>query len=353
MAQLILLLAAALLVPAGAAAQERKVMVTDPSFSAQGDPVERSAEVFLDRFTFALDGATECDVLSASDMRAMVNAEQTRQLLGGGDAASIDAIIGALGADTLVVWQIGKVGQTYVVNARALRDGSAIASSSTRASNLELLLDAVGEAGAQIGSRLDCRKPDVDYIVYRIDATFEQREQTTGYTSSLTGHVTRVDTIEVPPGFFARPTGRARVDEVMNSEVLGVEAMSQCPSPTGFRDFPAKLDQYFETRTVAEGPTEPSVDIEDEGTFVRLEVSVSEFLPRTHTKRDWSNGYACGSPTPPTDSTNTSDGVSMAIEGINFELVIPRDGSTSVQTPFELNGWKGTATLTWKPRGSR
>jgi hypothetical protein len=129
--------------------------------------------------------------------------------------------------------------------------------------------------------------------------------------------------------------------------------MSQCPSPTGNRDFPTKLDQFFETRTTADGTTEPSVDIEDEGAFVRIEVNVSDFLPRTYTKRDWSNGYACGSASPPTDSTSTSADVSMAIEGIDFELVIPRDGATSVQQPFELNGWRGTATLTWKPKGAR
>ena len=341
------------LAAAPAAAQERKVLVSDPSFQTPGDPVEQLAATLLDSFTAALDSSTECDILSSNDLRAMVSLEQARQLLGGGDAAFVDEIIGSLGADTLVVWQIGRLGGTYVVNARALRDGSGVASSTTRASNLDLLQGAVQQAGAQVGAALDCRKPGVDYVIYKIEATFEQREQTAGHTSALTGTVTRIDTIEIPPGFFATPTGRARVDEVMRSEVLGVEHMSQCPSPTGFRDFPAKLDQFFETRTVAEGATEPSVDIEDEGAFVRIEASVSEFLPRTHTKRDWSNGYACGRPTPPTDSTDTSDAVSMAIEGINFDIVIPRDGSTSVQQPFELNGWKGTATLTWKPKGAR
>ena len=349
----LVVLALLLVWPGQAAWAQSTVLVGDPAFQTNGDPIEETPAVLTDPFTTALDDATDCDVLSTNDIREMARFEEMRQLLGAGDAAFAEELAGALGADTLVVWQVGKVDDTFVINARAFENGSSVAAASSRTSSRTGLVGAAQEVGAAIGQKLECRKPDVDYVVYEVTA--EMTETTSDPTQSLTmtGRVTRTDTIEIPVGLFASPTGRVRVDQIETSAIIRQEILSQCPSPGGYRDLPSKVDQFTETRTTASARTEPSVDIEYEGTWVHIKGSVSGFVPRTVTDIQRSTGISCGRALEPTTHTNTTGNRSMALEGANFDMRLPRDGSTSVSQPFELNGWTGTATLTWKPRQTR
>jgi hypothetical protein len=62
----------------------------------------------------------DLDVIAGRDIEAILGFEAQKQLLGCDEASCVAELGGALGADELVVGQVGKIGETFVVNVKLI-----------------------------------------------------------------------------------------------------------------------------------------------------------------------------------------------------------------------------------------
>jgi hypothetical protein len=91
-----------------------RIAVPDMQLTGDIDPSvgQTMTEVVVSE-SAALGGAA---VIGASDIRALIGFEQQRQLLGCSDASCMAELTGALGVDLLLVSDLGKVGDSWVLN---------------------------------------------------------------------------------------------------------------------------------------------------------------------------------------------------------------------------------------------
>jgi len=357
-----LTLAAALTVLPAIAHAQATVMVADPTFQPDTDPIAGNAATLLELFSTKLDDATECRVTSKDDLRVILKMESLRQVLGGGQPAPgmVEELAGALGSDTLVVWSIGRLGNTYVVNGRALRAMRAVAGAAATATTTTTtgVIEAVSAVATKLGQALKCPKPGVDYLIYEVSLTSDNDDVTEIRTITSRRRFRRTDTIEIPPGLFASPSGSVDLEQNEHWTIVSKPGISQCPGPDGYRNLPSKSDSSTDGIATAQGPTEPGVEISYEGGEIKIAGQVDDENRPIWNETQRTTGIACGEPTEPTEVTNTSDSRSVAINNASFDLRVPLDGSKTIQSgtrswPMELNEWKGTMTLTWRLSGRR
>ena len=343
---------AALLAAAPAAARAQGILVTDPTIDVPS--LAGSGEILLDRLAVGLSQTTTCRVFTRNDARDLARFEQLRQQLGAGESATLaDDLVSVLGSDTLIAWKIGKVGGTYVVIARAFRGASAFASAQARGITVPEMIRAVGQAGADLGKQITCGgRPEVGTLTLEIVMELKQHNETVGTISDLVTTATRRDTIDVRGGFRA-PVGKAEFRELSKLVTIGKESLSQCPAPGGYKDLPSSSRSDTTIDTHGGGDTEPSVDITVDGAEMHLEGLISDALKSLSEQTDVTRGVSCGKPFGPDTEKSTTDARSSAVDRAAFDVTVPFDKSLAQQSgstswPIEINGFKGTGTLTWK-----
>jgi hypothetical protein len=111
----ICLVLAGLCTPALAA--KPKLAVLDVSASG----IEPSfVPLLTEVLTVEVDNLGRYQVMSGSDVRALIGFEKQRDLLGCTEASCLAEIGGALGVDAILVGNIGRLGATYVVNIKLI-----------------------------------------------------------------------------------------------------------------------------------------------------------------------------------------------------------------------------------------
>ncbi len=341
---------------------QSRIFVGDPSFSLpDGDPLSASGPSILDAFAEGLQNDGHCaGVTSMSDLRDMARFENLKQLLGAsGDADAAEALAGALGADRVAAVSVGRVGTRYVVNARGVGGAGNSTGVTETAASAPGVFAAAKKAGGRLGQAMGCGNPAIPLffegtLVYEVTYKKADNQTNEAGTSSLETTSHRRDEIEVRG---VRPAiGRADIDEVSHIRVTTAEHLSQCAAPGGYRDLPVSSDQRTEMVAKGSGSTEPSVEIDIDGSELRIVGSVSDSIPRVMQQTDTSAGVTCGKPFGPDTTTSSSEAVSTSVDGINFEIRVPFDKRQATQAgskswPVELNDMRGTATLTWKLAG--
>lgn len=349
-----LLVTLAALAFAAPAFAQSAVLVGDPTFQPEADPLARSSQALAGVFETRLSEATDCQVTSKGDLRSMVDFQKLQQTLGAEtpvDAA--DGIIGALGADTLVAWSVGHIGETYVVSGAAFRDGKAIARANSRAGGQDEVLSAVQQMAADLGSSLHCPKPGTDFLVFEVNLTREEHTNDGTQALDAVGRFKRVDTIELT-GLLRRAKGRMTMMQTERSTLIRPPHLSQCAAPGGYQDLPSKVDQFnYSSVSASNAATDPSVDFTVEGGTLQILGHVSDDTRYVWHDVQKSSGISCGKPLEPTNVTRDTDEVSVLINNANFDLAIPIDRSKSEQSgtkswPLEVSGYKGTMKLTWR-----
>lgn len=134
---------------AGAAAAERQIQLALPPPSGVDVPEPKLAfwgEHLGQQMSFA-----GVRVVTPREITAVVGIERQRELLGCGDGASsscVTELANALGADGLVLADIGRFGESYQLNVRVLgaADAAPLASYSARATGDEAVLDEISRA---------------------------------------------------------------------------------------------------------------------------------------------------------------------------------------------------------------
>jgi hypothetical protein len=103
-------------------------------------------------------------VITAREMEELLGAERQRQLTGcvGSDSACSDELADALGADGLVLGDLGRVGQVLQLNVKVVRsrDAKKLASFSMRVPSEDQLLDALEQAAVAIAQQLGVVAPE-------------------------------------------------------------------------------------------------------------------------------------------------------------------------------------------------
>jgi hypothetical protein len=330
------------------------VLVGDPTFQPEADPLARSALALAGVFETRLSEATDCQVTSKGDLRSMVDFQKLQQSLGAEtpvDAA--DGIIGALGADTLVIWRVGHLGETYVISGSAFRDGKAIARANAQARGQDDVIHAVRQMAAELGSSLHCPKPGTDYLVFTVDLTREEHTNDGTQALDAVGRFKRVDTIELT-GMLRRAKGRMTMVQTERSTLIRPPHLSQCAAPGGYQDLPSKVDHFNDASVNASNSaTDPRVDFTVDGGSLQLNGHVSDETRYVWHDVQRTSGIICGKTAEPTNMTRDTDEVSVLINNANFDLVIPIEKDTPEQSgsktwPLEVSGYKGTMTLTWR-----
>ncbi len=102
---------------AGRPLAKLKVAVFD--VEARGIPTEQ-VPVLTEVLTTHLAAGAQLEVIAGRDLAAILDYEAQKQLLGCDDSSCFAELGGAIGADKLVVAQVGKLGDTYVVNIKMI-----------------------------------------------------------------------------------------------------------------------------------------------------------------------------------------------------------------------------------------
>lgn len=121
-------------------ATQAPVSLAVPGVSAAGVD-QRIADATFEQFATILGQTRGLKVSTARDLQNVLGLERQRQLLGctmGGESC-IAEIVGSLGVDALLTGTLAQVGSKYVTTLRVIRtrDGSEVASSSSRLANLD------------------------------------------------------------------------------------------------------------------------------------------------------------------------------------------------------------------------
>ena len=101
-------------------------------------------------------------IMTARDISATLGLERQRQLLGCSEEHTcISELVGALGADGLIVGDVGKLGAEYVINLKVLSavNGSALAIFNTRAAKEELVPKALARGAWSLTKQLADKQP--------------------------------------------------------------------------------------------------------------------------------------------------------------------------------------------------
>ncbi|MBI5527412.1 MAG: hypothetical protein HY897_13850 [Deltaproteobacteria bacterium] len=110
----------------------------------------RVAGIVSDTMLTELGKLPDSKVIGSKDIDAMLGYEQKKQLTGCADTSCVVAVGGALGVDKLVMGSLGKIGDSYVMNLKALdiRNGTVDAMFNKRlqGGSEEDFLDTIPEA---------------------------------------------------------------------------------------------------------------------------------------------------------------------------------------------------------------
>jgi hypothetical protein len=142
---------------AAAPASSSPLKLAAPTFSCVNLD-EKNCTFFTDHFAGQLAETGRARVTTQSEISALIGFEQQKQLLGcSNDSTSCLAeMAGALGVDGLVIGNIARFDNDYVVNLKIMnaRDGQPIAAWSKRTSGHSGLLDALAAGARQLSRKL-------------------------------------------------------------------------------------------------------------------------------------------------------------------------------------------------------
>jgi hypothetical protein len=141
-----------------------------PSYAMPGlNPVNLSppeAQMFSELFgqAFIKHGFK---VLSARDIGAVLGLERQKQLTSCAEGSScLTELVASMGADGLILGDVGKLGATYVVNAKVLssKDGTTLALYNTRVASADKIPDALEAAAFDLAHQLAeaLKRPDLE-----------------------------------------------------------------------------------------------------------------------------------------------------------------------------------------------
>ena len=139
-------LAVAFTTPAGAATKQKIAVFALVPVGA--DPT--TAHVLTDALVGALATEPTFDILSKDDMQTLLNVEQQKQLLGCEQSSCLLELGGALGAALVVTGSVGKLGNSYLIQAQLLDVGNArvLRRATERTKGDEDLIDAATRIAA-------------------------------------------------------------------------------------------------------------------------------------------------------------------------------------------------------------
>jgi hypothetical protein len=143
-----------------APAKDLKVVVPGV-YSYKGVP-EGTSDVLSDLLLDALLSRHGIRALGPSDARAMLSAEQQKQLLGCKDESCMTELAGALGADWLIAGTVGKLEDLYVVSLQLI-DARKARVTARATANLKSLKEATEKIG-ELTDKLLGQKPRVSIV---------------------------------------------------------------------------------------------------------------------------------------------------------------------------------------------
>lgn len=149
-----------LIVLLAGAAPEAKLKLAAPGLQAVNVPAD--VAVFCNDHLSQELGRHGLRVISPSEVSALLGMERQRQLLGCGDQGSCLAeLAGALGADGVVVGNLGRFGQSYQLDLKIVSttNGALLASHSVRIKGDDEMLDAMAAAAVSLASQLGLGAP--------------------------------------------------------------------------------------------------------------------------------------------------------------------------------------------------
>ena len=109
--------------------------------------------IFTEVLTAEVAAANKLNVISATEIAAMIGYEEQKQILGCDDTSCMAEVGGAIGADYLMHSQVGKVGETFVVNIKVINVTEAKALKrvyKTVDGKIDLVLQAIRASVAEI-----------------------------------------------------------------------------------------------------------------------------------------------------------------------------------------------------------
>lgn len=142
-----------LLVIAALAAGPVKVAV--PGLTSTGLSTGEG-EAYSDHLAGRMQQQEGLQVSTAKDIATVLGIERQKALLGCSDTSCIAELAGALGADTLLLGSVTKVGSGYLVTMKLVKtkDGSAFAVVSERVAHADALLALIDQTAAAFGDKL-------------------------------------------------------------------------------------------------------------------------------------------------------------------------------------------------------
>ena len=117
---------------------------------------ESLGPVLTEVLSTALANNPGITVIAGSDIKAMLDFEASRALFSCEESACVAEMGGALGVDGIVITQVAKVGDTYVINLKLLNVLEARTEariSKTAQGKVDLLLEAIRQGGRQLLSK--------------------------------------------------------------------------------------------------------------------------------------------------------------------------------------------------------
>lgn len=150
---MVFLVAAIGMVLAGAPAGTTDLKVVVPGIHAYEGVAAGASDVLTDLLLEALMTRHGIRALGHSDARAMLDAEQQKQLLGCKDESCMAELAGALGADWLIAGTLGKLEDLYVINLQII-DARKARATARASATLKSLRDAPAELGRLVDELL-------------------------------------------------------------------------------------------------------------------------------------------------------------------------------------------------------
>lgn len=99
----------------------RTLLVTD--LAAEVGVEDGVVRLLTDLLLSGLSAADHLEVRAQADVAAMLGVEAQKALMGCGDGDCIVELAGALGSDLVLVWNVGRIGEGYLMNVKVL-DGT-------------------------------------------------------------------------------------------------------------------------------------------------------------------------------------------------------------------------------------
>jgi len=134
----------------------RDLKVVVPGVHAYAGVPAGSADVLSDLLLNALLARHGVHAMGPADVRAMLTAEQQKNLLGCSDESCMAELAGALGADWLIGGSVGRLEDLYVLSLQLI-DARKARVTARASVNLKSLKDATGKIGPLVDKLLDAR----------------------------------------------------------------------------------------------------------------------------------------------------------------------------------------------------